>query len=493
MRHLKKLASLLLALAMIVAMSATVFATEIPTAMTGTLTVNNTVKDADYTIYRLLDLESYAGSESTDAHSYTVSAKWAEYFKDGAEGRSYFDVDTNGYVTAKEGMNAAEFAQKALEYAKANNIENDGTKTGTGSSIKFDNLALGYYLVDSSVGALCALTTTDPNGVVIEKNAQPSLDKKVQENSEAGNEDGGWKNRNDANVGETVKFKATITVEGIAKSYVLHDTMDDGLTFSGVTSVTLSGKTVDSANYTVTKDATHTGADETTVTHTFDVTFTEDFCKTLKSGDVIVVYYEAVLNDKAVVKAPENNKAHLSYKDASDVEHETPDSETKTYTWGIPVLKYANGDTAKVLANAKFSLFTDEACSEGNIVKFTDEGNNVYRVDSKGSVTEITTPEDGKFVLKGLDAGTYYLKETEAPAGYNKLGTIVKVTIDHEGKITVDDSADKTDLVKVNNNSGTELPSTGGTGTTIFYVLGSILVIGAGVLLVTKKRMNDRA
>ena len=488
MRHLKKLASLLLALAMIVAMSATVFATEIPTAMTGTLTVNNTVKDADYTIYRLLDLESYAGSESTDAHSYTVSAKWAEYFKDGAEGRSYFDVDTNGYVTAKEGMNAAEFAQKVLEYAKANNIENDGTKTGTGSSIKFDNLALGYYLVDSSVGALCALTTTDPDGVVIEKNAQPSLDKKVQENSEAGNADGGWKNRNDANVGETVKFKATITVEGIAKSYVLHDTMDDGLTFSSVTGVTLNDKTVASSDYTVKTNVDHNG-----VTHTFDVTFTEDFCKTLKSGNIIVVYYEAVLNDKAVVKAPENNKAHLSYKDASDEEHETPDSETKTYTWEIPVLKYANGDTAKVLANAKFSLFTDEACSEGNIVKFTDEGNNVYRVDSKGSVTEITTPEDGKFVLKGLDAGTYYLKETEAPAGYNKLNTIVKVTIDHEGKITVDDSTTATAQVEVENKSGTELPSTGGTGTTIFYVLGSILVIGAGVLLVTKKRMNDRA
>ncbi|MBD9116887.1 MAG: LPXTG cell wall anchor domain-containing protein, partial [Clostridiales bacterium] len=170
---------------------------------------------------------------------------------------------------------------------------------------------------------------------------------------------------------------------------------------------------------------------------------------------------------------------------------ETPDSETKTYTWEIPALKYANGDAAKVLAGAKFSLFTDEDCTE--MVKFTAKDGNIYRVDPEGTVTEITTPEDGKFVIEGLDAGTYYLKETEAPAGYNKLGTIVKVTIDHEGKITVDKSETATDLVKVNNNSGTELPSTGGTGTTIFYVLGSILVIGAGVLLVTKKRMNDRA
>lgn len=488
MRHLKKLASLLLALAMIVAMSVTVFATEIPTAPAGTLTVNNTVKDADYTIYRLFDLESYAGSNENDAHSYKVSKKWANYFEVGAEGRNYFNVDDNGYVTAKTGIDAAAFAKAALAYAEENNIEYDGTQKGTGSSIKFDNLALGYYLVDSSVGALCALTTTDPDGTVIEKNAEPSLDKEVQENSKAGNADGGWGKVNDANVGETVKFRATITVQGIAKSYVLHDTMDDGLTFRNVTSVTLNGNAVASSDYAVKANVDHNG-----VKHTFDVTFTEGFCKKLNSGDAIVVYYEATLNENAVVKEPEDNKAHLSYKDGTDVEHETEETVTKTYTWQIPVLKYANGKKENVLAGAKFSLFTDEKCSEDKIVKFTDKGNNSYCVNPEGNVTEITTTAAGTFVVEGLDAGTYYLKETEAPAGYNKLGTIVKVTIDHEGNITVNGSADKTEQVEVENKSGTELPSTGGTGTTIFYVLGSILAIGAGVLLVTKKRMNDRA
>ena len=116
------------------------------------------------------------------------------------------------------------------------------------------------------------------------------------------------------------------------------------------------------------------------------------------------------------------------------------------------------------------------------------------RVDKEGTVTEITTDATGKFKIEGLDAGTYYLKETEAPAGYNKLDTVVKVVIDHNGKInaTEDQPAGATQI-EVENKSGSELPETGGMGTTNFYVLGSILVLGAAVLLITKKRMNAAA
>ncbi len=472
---MKKLASLLLVLAMVLAMTVTAFAT-VPQ---GSLTVQNTVKDADYTIYRLFDLESYAGSNENDAHSYKVASKWAAYFAADAGGRNYFDVDENGYVSAKESINAAEFAQKALAYAKANNIVADGTMKGTGGAIKFAGLDLGYYLVDSSVGALCALTTTDPDGVVIEKNSEPSLDKEVKENP-----DGTWGSVNDANIGDTVEFKATITVQGYAKNYVMHDKMDDGLTYVSVTSVTLNGNEVTAdGNYTVNVNPTD-GC-------TFEVAFSDAFCAGLKSGDVIVVYYSATLNDNAVVKEAENNKAHLSYTDVNGESHDTQEKETKTFTWEIPVLKYSNDDMDTPLAGAKFSLFKNEACTE--IIKFTSKGNNIYRVDPNGAVTEITTDATGKFELEGLDAGTYYLKETEAPAGYNKLNTIVKVVIEHDGKITVDGATAEVTEVAVNNKSGTELPSTGGTGTTIFYVLGSILVVAAGVLLVTKKRMSNRA
>lgn len=480
MKHAKKLASLLLALVMVLSLATTAFA-----AGNGTITVKNTVNNADYTIYRLFDLESYAGSGENDAHSYKVATKWAAYFAEGAAGRNYFDVDGNGYVTVKENVDLVAFTKAALQYAQDNNIVNDGTMKGTGTDIQFTGLDLGYYLVDSSVGALCALTTTDPNGEVIEKNSNPTLDKDVKEDST-----GDWGDKNDAEIGEDVEFKATITVQGFAKDYIMHDTMDDGLTYKEVTSVTLNGTTVTATgNYEV--------VNPTTDGCTFDVKFSASFCSGLKSGDVIVVYYKATLNDKAVVKEPENNNAHLEYKDNNDVTHNTPDSNTKTYTWELPVLKFANGDTSKPLAGAKFSLYTDADCTTA--VKFHKVSDTTtYRVDPAGTVTEITTDTTGRFRIEGLDAGTYYLKETEAPVGYNKLNTVVTVTIDHEGKIDIgakneDNSIAYVNEVQVENKAGTELPSTGGMGTTIFYVVGSILVLAAVVLLITKKRMGNRA
>lgn len=484
MKHARKLATLLLALVMVLSLATTAFAvTGDSTTTKGTITVTNTVKDVSYSIYRIFDLESFDTESGTDgAYSYKVNSAWKNFINQDTIKNVYVKVD-NDYVTWVGNASAADFAAKAIAYATAEATKISPVETKSASAdkedVKFTDLPLGYYLVDSSLGALCALNTTNPDATVIEKNSNPSLVKKVKEGDS-------WVDTSDANIGDEVEFRATITVQGYAKNYVMHDTMDDGLTYEGVTGVTLNNETVTAgSNYEVTT-STIDGC-------TFEVKFTENFCNNLKTGDVIVVSYKATLNNNAVVKAPENNQAHLEYKDNNDDAQTTAPDNTKTYTWELPVLKYANGDTTKVLKGAKFSLYTDEACNTAvqfNEVKKVGE-TTVYRVNPDGTVTEITTDETGKFRIEGLDAGTYYLKETKAPVGYNKLNTVVTVTIDHSGKINATtEKPNGATQIEVENKAGTELPSTGGMGTTIFYVLGSILALGAVVLLVTKKRMS---
>ena len=283
---------------------------------------------------------------------------------------------------------------------------------------------------------------------------------------------------------------------------MFHDTMSAGLTYTGVTGITLNDTAVDASNYTVTAPA----ADG----DTFDVTFTQAFCDTLKANDKIVISYTATLNENAVIAGDGNpNTSKVSYGDSSNTKY-TPDSQTKTYTWDVDVFKYTkNGETETALAGAKFTLSKNaDGSTPITLVRLKDnedKDTNTYRVaktGETGTVTEITTDATGKFTIKGLDADTYYLTETAAPAGYNKLAAPIKVIIDNNGNVTYATkttadgeygnavAADASLGIKVLNQSGALLPSTGGIGTTIFYAVGSILVIGAAVLLVTKKRMS---
>lgn len=505
MKRMKKFVGLLLTMMLVLGMVTTALAA----TGNGKITINNTVNGKEYKIYRIFNLESFnsgtkdpEGNITGAAYSYKVNEDWKSFFATGAEGLNYVTVDANGYVTWKSEAKAADFAEKAIAFATSNSIAVVGNETASGDDtpVVFENLPLGYYLVDSSLGTLCALTTTDPTAEVIEKNSKPSLEKWVKEDD--------WQKNNDANIGDEVEFKAVITVQGYANSYVMHDKMDDGLTYKEVTKIVLNENETEEKN--LVKDTDYTVETTNTDSCTFEVKFKEAFCESLKSGDVITVYYKATLNDNAVVKAPENNNAHLSYKDNNDTDKKTEDSNTKTYTWEMPVLKYANSNEETPLAGAKFSLYTDSECTKGNEIKFHEVkkagATTVYRVDKAGSVTEITTDATGKFNLEGLDAGTYYLKETEAPEGYNKLDTVVKVVISSEKDNTegaaanelvykikqdVNGALTQVDMIKVNNQSGTLLPSTGGMGTTMFYVVGAILVVAAVVLLVTKRRMNN--
>lgn len=522
---MKKLLSILLALVMILSLATTAFAadditdgeggTSGETATpnkgdnndNGTLTINNTIAGIEYKIWKIFVLESY--DEQANAYSYTVAPGWEGFVE---RESNYFHVNDDGYVTwgQSKDSSAATKAKEAVAYAEANSIPPTKTAISEGTSVVFSGLNLGYYVVDSSVGSVCALTTTDPDAVINEKNTAHSVDKQVKEYTNNSDENGTWGGSNTAYTGKPVEFKSTITISGPARDLILHDYMDDGLTFGSVSKVTLikSGdetqteQTVDVANYTVTPNAEHTvpGENEgetTTETHTFDVVFTKAFTDSLSHQDVITVYYTATLNDNAVVKEAEYNRTYLSYTNSADTTSKSNEDYTTTMTYGMPVFKYTGSEDNKTpLAGATFKLYTQATQKEdgsftysGEIKLKAKEGEtNVYRVDPNGNVTEITTDSTGEFTIEGLDTGTYYLKEIDAPEGYNLLKKAVDVDI-NPGSIYA--NANRTNgVVEVQNNAGTELPETGGMGTTLIYTLGAILAVGSLILLVVKKRMS---
>ncbi len=505
MKLFKKIAAIMLSIMMVLGMASVVSAdpttSGTSTATKGKITINSARAGQTYKIYKLLDLESY--DKTNNLYSYKpATTEWNEFFGTG-DGKDYVEINANGYVTWKAvaGENAtnmearaAELAQKALAYAKTKPIaaENDATVAAGSNTVTFDNLDLGYYLVESSVGALCGLTTTDNEVTIAEKNGVPSVEKKVQEDSKIGETDE-WGGSNTADIGQTVKFQTTITAQPGAQNYVLHDKMDEGLTFD-TNSVQIklkkSGETAENIVTATNNYEVKNSGLESSNPCTFHIEFTQEFCDTLAKDDQIIVTYSATLNKNAVIAGTGNkNNAWLKYGD----NNKSNESETTTYTFEIPVFKYT-GAAKTPLAGAKFSLYSDAECTK-IIELIKPDVEETYRRfitgdDSNSKVTEITTTSNGKFKVEGLDAGTYYLKETQQPDGYNKLKDPVKVVIKEDETITVGKDTTSVTEVEVLNNTGSLLPSTGGSGTTLIYILGAVLVLGSSVVLITKKRMR---
>ena len=489
---MKKLFSLTLVAILVLSLFA------IPTfaAETGSITINNIASNtAVYEIYKVLDLESY--DTSSGAYSYKVNSAWNDFFKAGTGALDYVALDADGYVTwtaAEDDATAAAFAKLALSYAKDNSIspvkssQTPGDFVITGTSGKFDGLTLGYYLIDSNVGALCGLTTTNPNAYVNAKNQIPIIDKQVQEDST-----GNWGATNTADIGQVVNYRATINVHEGAQNYIMHDKMSSGLTFNAVTSVVH----VDPSTTPHTETTLTAGVDYEVVTTgitdgcTFEVIFANSFCDTLETNDKIIVYYNATLNESAIIADTGNpNDVRLEFGE----EHYTEWDTVKTYSFAFDLVKTDSQN--KLIDGAEFKIYTAATGGEEvKVVKVTEGGNTYYRRAKAGEEGVSIAVTDGKVRVVGFDNGDYYLEETVSPAGYNKLTSRQKFTIADKNldAIIIDGVVSTGSGVHVVNKTGNMLPETGGLGTTLFVIFGGITVLASGVLLFAKKRMSQIA
>lgn len=516
---MKKFMSLILALMMVISMAAPAFAAE----ETGTITVNGIglndagKPEATYEIYQMLELASYDNAKG--AYTYAVVSAWNEFFTTGG-GKDYVTIDAAGNVTANANFTEATaqaFAALALAYADDKDIDPIKTTTNTAdytvntdehgvNSLVFSGLDLGYYLIDSTIGALCGLTTTKPNASITTKNLKPTIDKSVEEDSLAGTNTNAFGSTNTADIGQKVNFDVTISAQAGAQEYVYHDKMSEGLTFDPATLKISHTNPATEGGFTHDLEA---GADKDYVLVTegltdgctFEVRFTEKACEHISANDKIILTYSAILNEKAVVGAPGNpNEAWLEFGD----EHTTTTDKTTTYTFGFDLVK--TDASGNMLEGAEFQLYLTKEGGDPLQLAY-NATTNTYRLATKAMANEeltntikVTKDANGNTIARvvGLDNGTYFLEETKVPTGYNavvgrKEFTISSASNNGEGSLFAsftDGAWNAGSGVHVENKTGATMPETGGMGTVLFVTFGMFTVLATGVLLVTKKRMS---
>lgn len=411
---------------------------------------------------------------------------------------------------SKELDEFARIVGKNLKPGAAGTVSN---VAGENNKAEITGLVAGYYFVkdtgDINAGEIATkfLVKVVGNATVAIKADAPTIEKKIVDNGDT--------NHTSVNIGDQVAFKLTAKVPDMASfdnyTFTIRDTLSKGLTFDAASVVVKIGTTELTAgtNYTL-------GALDTS-TNTFTITFTKaQLGDNVKHADgaEIVVTYKATLNSNALTKDKEINTAKLTYSNNPDGTGTgtvtTPDVPVYIYDFDIEIAKYDGtggetpADKAKKLEGATFILYKVKNEGTGTKKLYYVQNTTTKAVtwnENEAAATRWTTDAQGKVTFQGIAAGIYYLHETQAPDGYNSLKEDSKVEItaayDGDGKLHTSSATSTSNgqyiqVQSISNKAGAVLPSTGGIGTTIFYVLGSILVLGAAVLLIVKKRMKDQ-
>ncbi len=467
MKTMRKLFTVLLALAMTLALAVPAFAAD-----TGSITITNPQGDRTYTAYKIFDV-TYSG----DHYSYTISNADPVF----SAVKAYADVTANGLtltpvgntgkynVSTGDSFSAASFAQHLKD-----NVGSLGTGTAftkDGDTMKASGLTPGYYFVSGTSGTVCELATAE-NIQIRDKNEVPEIKKDVNDDDRT------------VEVGQKLTYTITGKVpstKGYTKfTYQVTDTMSEGLTFNKDVKVTIGGTAVTDAAITYNDNGFEASINMMNYQKQIDAP--------------VVITYTATVNDKAIQRDKETNTATLKYSNdpANKDSFKESSVEVEVFSFNIVINKYAAGNENTKLAGAKFVLKNNE----GKYYKY--DAAKVTWVDAKADATEVITGADGAARFDGLQAGTYYLEETAAPAGYNQLTKDITIVLNKDGSATIDSAssapgADHSLTAGVANSTGTMLPETGGIGTVIFVALGALAVICAGVFLVTNKRMSKES
>lgn len=504
MKRMKKLASLLLAMVMVLSMTITAFAEE----TTYSITINNSAGGHTYEAYQI-----FTGDLSGTTLSNIV---WGSGVSEA--GKTALGDAAAKAETLKTEADAKAFAKKVAPYLTT---AAGFASTVTDGKYVISGLAAGYYLVKDQDRSLTGkddaytsyILQVVENTNVSPKSAKPTVDKQVHDetaDAEAGTTDG-WGESADHAINESFQFKliANLPADTDFNAYdtykvVFTDTMSNGVTFESIASVTVAGVTLTSEQYTATATAGQAGGSWTlTIEDIKGISGVN-----LTNGADIVVIYNAHLNEKAQVNhesgnTTNQNKVYLQYSNNPNASGEgelgkTPEDIVWVFTYEVDNMKVDATDSADKtpLAGAGFKLYDSTGKTEIGLIY--DATLSAYRpVKSGETAVEMTSADStGVFNIKGLDAGTYVLKETTVPSGYNKCAdTTVVIRATHVedasgsfATTTLSNDSNVTNTIE--NKQGSTLPETGGMGTTIFYVIGAILVIGAGVVLITRKRMS---